>query len=293
MTLNHTLLAILVTFLWGINFLFVKLGLHSSPPLFLGFMRFAAVALLVLFIPRPPIKWTTLTLLGFFMYVGQFSMVFTSMKLGFPPGLISVVVQSQLIFTIALISLTQRQWPSRGTLIGILIALVGLYCIGQSMAGDKDVTLVEFFLALLASFSWAIGNLMMGRLGRVDMLATTSWMALYSLPFFAALTLAFEGPNLIWHAVLGFDWTTLVSVLFIAYISTSISYSGWGWLISRYGASVVAPYSLLVPVSGVVSAVLVVGESFDFLRASGIFFIILGLAVLSYLRYREAKSVKA
>ncbi|MCX8505640.1 MAG: EamA family transporter [Alphaproteobacteria bacterium] len=293
MTLRHVLLAILVTFLWGSNFIFIKLGLNTSPPLFLGFMRFAAVGLLAFFIPRPKIAWSILIALGFFMFFAQFSLTFVSMKLGLPTGLTSVIIQSQVIFTIAFISIIERKLPSRGTIIGICIALIGLWCIGDSVAGDKEITLVEFSLVLIAAMCWGVGNLLMGRLGQVDMVATITWMALVSTPFFAAISLVFEGPTLIWQSVLNFNWTTALSVLFISYISTSISYTGWGWLIRNYGASAVSPYSLLVPITGVISAALILDEVFDALRASGIALILVGLAVLSVLRYREAKAIKS
>ena len=288
MTFKHSLLAILVTFLWGVNFLFIKLGLVTTPPLLLAFMRFAAVGCLAFFFPRPQIAWTMLIALGFFMFVGQFSFMFVSLNLGAPPGLLSVLIQSQVIFTITFISIIERKLPSRGTLIGFAVAMGGLWLIGQSVAGDQNITLIEFTMVLLAASCWGYGNILMARLGKVDMLATITWMSVVSIPFFALFSLVFEGPSLIWQSLHQFDWTTAISVLFISFISTSVCYSGWGWLIRHYGASSVSPYSLLVPVTGVISSAIIIGESFDTLRIGGILLILCGLVILSILRYREA-----
>ena len=280
-------------FFVGREFYLYQIGSEDVAAFIIGIYAFCGGGFIGIFYPASENCLVDFDCAGIFMFFAQFSLTFVSMKLGLPTGLTSVIIQSQVIFTIAFLSIIERKFPSRGTIIGICIALIGLWCIGDSVAGDKEVTLVEFSLVLIAAMCWGVGNLLMGRLGQVDMVATITWMALVSTPFFAAISLIIEGPTLIWQSVLNFDWTTALSVLFISYISTSISYTGWGWLIRHYGASAVSPYSLLVPVTGVVSAALILGEEFDQMRASGIALILVGLAVLSYLRYREAKAIKS
>jgi O-acetylserine/cysteine efflux transporter len=55
----------------------------------------------------------------------------------------------------------------------------------------------------------------------------------------------------------------------------------WAYLLKLYPASVVAPFSLLVPLFGVASAALVFGEAFGPLRVVGIALILAGLAAVA------------
>ena len=45
MPLPHILLALLVTLIWGVNFVVIKVGLHDFPPLLFCALRFALAAL--------------------------------------------------------------------------------------------------------------------------------------------------------------------------------------------------------------------------------------------------------
>ncbi|MDP9791999.1 drug/metabolite transporter (DMT)-like permease [Catenuloplanes nepalensis] len=50
------------------------------------------------------------------------------------------------------------------------------------------------------------------------------------------------------------------AVLFIAFVATLGGFGAWGSLIKRYGASTVAPFSMLLPFFGMGSAALFLGE---------------------------------
>ena len=96
----HMLLALLTTMLWGFNFVVVKMGVGVVPPLFLTALRYIFSAFpLIFFIRRPSIGWTPLVSYGVAMGVGQFGLLFTSIQLGMPAGLASLVLQSQAFFT--------------------------------------------------------------------------------------------------------------------------------------------------------------------------------------------------
>ncbi|MCX8501445.1 MAG: EamA family transporter, partial [Alphaproteobacteria bacterium] len=144
-------------------------------------------------------------------------------------------------------------------------------------------------LLFLAAAGWGMGNVVLGRLGKIDLAGIVAWMSLAAVVPFGLLSLIFEGPTVILASFVRFDWTTVVSVLVISVLATVVAYGGWAYLIRHYGVVEVSPYSLLVPVSGVLSGVLILGERMDGMRASGIVLILVGLGVHSlWSRFRKA-----
>ncbi len=274
-------LALLVTFLWGTNFMISKFGLFTTPPLLLGLLRFLGAGAFAFFLPRPKVALSYLFLVSLFLFVTQFSLVFTSINMGMPTSLISLVLQAQAFFTIVYISILKRKFPNRQIILGSVIALCGLWIIFHSVKGDHSVTVMELVLALGAAASWAFGNILVARLGKIDMLATVAWVSILSIPGFAVLTFVIEGPALIMSSLANFDTLTGFCVFYLSVISTIVAYGLWNFLISKYGAGVVAPFSLLVPVTGIAMGTLFLGEALSTEAIWGTVFIIAGLITLN------------
>src|SRR6185503_9023028 len=103
LTLRHALLALAIVFVWGTNFVVIRLGLNALPPLFYAMLRFVFVIVpAILFLPRPKIAWTNLATYGLCIGLLQFGLLFTAMKGHISPGLASLVIQTQVFFTIGL-----------------------------------------------------------------------------------------------------------------------------------------------------------------------------------------------
>jgi len=103
MTPVHVLLLVLVAALWGFNFVVIRLGLDNFPPLFFSALRFFFAAVpLVFFIPKPDVPWRIIIGIGLMLGVVKFSFLFIGMDVGVPPGLASLLLQSQAFFTVLL-----------------------------------------------------------------------------------------------------------------------------------------------------------------------------------------------
>ena len=258
-------LALVVTALWGFNFVVIVIGVHDVPPLLLACLRFVLAAFpALLFVRKPAISWGMLIAYGLFLGVGQFGLLFTAIKLGAPAGLSSVILQAQAFFTalLAVAFLGERfRWNNA---VGLLIAGAGLVFMGwtKTDAGLASVSWTGLIMLLLAALMWAVANILARKMGPVDTLGLMVWSSLVPPLPLLALSWWLEGGGAIAASLTHFTWMSAGSVAYLAFLSTLIGYGIWNWLIGKRGASAVAPFSLLVPVFGVSSAWLVLGEVF-------------------------------
>jgi len=276
---RHMLLALLVAAIWGINFTIIRIGLGSFPPLLLAALRFVVASLPVLILPRPNVPWPRFLWIGATLFLGQFTLLFMAMALGLPAGLASVTLQSQAFLTILVASIVLGEKPTARQVAGCLVAFAGLGAIGLTVGGDFSMS--GLVLCLASALCWAIGNVALRGAGKIDILAMVVWLSLTPpIPLFA-LSLLFEGPATIARALSTMNWTGAGAVLYIAVLSTIVCYAIWGHLLKLYPASTVAPFSLLVPIFGALSAWLVLGEQFQETRVIGMMLILIGLVIVA------------
>jgi O-acetylserine/cysteine efflux transporter len=294
MRLREIMLAFAVVVIWGVNFTVIRVGLGSFPPLLLAALRFAVAALPAVFLPRPKVPLGRFMFIGTVLFLGQFALLFISMKVGMPAGLASVVIQSQAFLTGPIAALVLGEKILSRQVIGTAIAFGGLAAIALT-TGAGGVTLAGLILCLGAALCWAVGNVALRGAGNVDMLSMVTWLSIVPpLPLFL-LSLAFEGPANVEHALLTVDWAGVGSVLYIGILSTNIGYGFWAYLLKQYPAGQVAPFSLLVPIFGILSAGLFLGEQFGPVRLFGMALVLVGLmvAVLPLKRLWQGRGASA
>lgn len=275
------LLALIVVLAWGVNFVVIKVGLHGVPPMLLGALRFILAAVpAIFFVKRPqvPLRW--LLAYGLTISFGQFAFLFTAMYVGMPAGLASLVLQAQAFFTLALAAVTLGERFRAQNVIGLLIAAVGLGIIGlQGLGSGSAMTLAGFVLTLCASLSWATGNIVTKKIGKVDLVGLVVWASLVPPIPFALLSWHFEGPQQIAQALTGISASSVFAIAYLAFVATLVGYSLWSRLLTRYPAGQVAPFSLLVPIIGLASAALMLGETLTIAQIGGALLVMGGLAV--------------
>ena len=277
---RHIALAVVLSIFWGLNFVVIAIALGDFPPIFLAAARFAIAALPALFLPKPPISWPRLFAISAGLFIGQFGLLFPAMTVGMPAGLASIAIQVQAFITIGIAAAVIGERPTKRQLAGAAVAFAGLALIGTTV-GSNGVSLAGLFLLLGAATSWASGNVLLRGARNVDMLALVSWCAVAATLPLLAISVALEGPVRIGTAIVQGSWSMVLALLYIALVSTTFGYAVWGQLMKRYPAATVAPFSLLVPVSGTISASLILGERFGPARLAGMGLILVGLAVLA------------
>jgi O-acetylserine/cysteine efflux transporter len=134
-------------------------------------------------------------------------------------------------------------------------------------------------MILLAALGWAGANIAARKMPGASALGLMVWSSLFSPLPLAALSLAFEGPAAIGAAFSGLSFLTIGALAYLVVLSTLLGYGLWNDLIMRHGAGRIAPFSLMVPIFGLASASLVLGESFSARSALGAALVLAGLLV--------------
>jgi O-acetylserine/cysteine efflux transporter len=270
-------LVVLVTAVWGVNFVVIHVGLDHFPPLLFNALRFAAMALPAIFVVgRPRVSWRFVVGFGFLLGVVKFGLLFVSLDLGMPVGLSSLLLQLQVIFTIAFAGVVLHERPRREQIAGAAIAFAGLAVIGIDRAASAPV--LPFVLIVGAAAAWGVTNVMTRMAQPPDPLAMLVWASLVPPLPLLGLSLLFEGPAEIGDALAGIDAAAVGALLFVALISGLFGFAAWTTLLKRHTAAAVTPFALLVPVFGMASAALLLGERPSALELGGAVLICAGLA---------------
>jgi O-acetylserine/cysteine efflux transporter len=258
--------ALLVAVVWGLNFPATAIALEHFPPILMVALRFTLVAVPALaLVPRPevPLRW----LLGVGLGIGllQFAFLYLGMAVGMPSGLASLVLQASAPFTVLLAGLWLRERLTRRQALGIAVAVLGLAVIAVHRA--QVAALLPVVLTLCGALGWAFGNVCSRQARAPKPFHLTLWMSVVPPVPMLVLSLLVEGPQRVGAALrTSLTLAALPSVLGLLYIvavATLLGYGLWNSLLARYPSSVVAPFSMLVPVVGVLSSWLFFGQLID------------------------------
>ena len=286
MSVSHVLQALLVVLIWGVNFVVIRWGLNEVPPFLLAAARFSLVVFpAIFFIKKPNVPWRWLIAYGLFNSFGQFAFLFWAMKVGMPAGLASVVHQAQVFFTLIFSVLILQQRTQVTQWLGLMIAVLGLALIayGKNVgsAAGMQMTTVGLLLNLLGAASWAMGNVVVSAMRRAGIqpepFGLVIWSSLIPILPFLLISGLFERhvyPD--WQAI---SWHSMVSALYLAWAATLLGYGLWSRLLSQYEPNRVAPFTLLVPVVGLLTAWLVLGERLNQWQLWGSACLLIGLVV--------------
>lgn len=277
---SHVLLAVLVTAVWGVNFTVIEVGLDHFPPLLFSALRFLVAALPAVFlVGRPTVAWKWIVGVGLALGVAKFGLLFVGMDAGMPGGLSSLVLQIQAVFTALFAFALLGERPSRIRLAGMAVALagIGVAAVDEGASGP----LLGFALVVAAAACWGVSNILTRKAAPPDALNFMIWVSTVPVLPLLALSLLLEGPSADLDALRALDRQGVGTVLFVAWVATVFGFGAWGWLLRRHPASTVAPFSLLVPVFGMSSAALFLGESVTPLRWWAAALLVGGVALAS------------
>jgi O-acetylserine/cysteine efflux transporter len=276
--------ALFVVLIWGTNFVAMKVGLRDLTPFQMGACRYVfAVLPLILFVrpPKLPVKWVVLY--GLFQGVGQFGLLFLSLRIGMSASLASVILQTQVFFTAFFGFALLHERASRALQAGLLLAAAGLVCFGMNYVqpGHAGATTAGgFALCLAAAAMWAASNIVVRRAQQAtpqfDVVSFMVWCSLVPIVPFVGLSLAFDDPATRWHWTAA-PFSTWIAVAYLGWMATILGYAMWTRLLKRHPVNRVAPFSLGVPVVGISTGMIVLGDVITSWQWAGITLIVASL----------------
>ncbi len=287
------ILALLVVIVWGANFTVIKLGLAGLPPMLLVALRYTFAAVpAIFFVKRPDIGWKYIIAYGMAVGVGQFSCLFYAMNIGMPAGTSSVILQSQVFFTLIFAAVLLKEHLRIFHALGVIISAIGLFFISGNIGSGQmsSLPLGALFLTLLAAAFWGISNIIVRFASKqaaaqgktIDMFGLVVWSSLVPpLPLFI-FALILDSPETLLNIVLGLSGQSIFAILYLSFLATLFGFGLWSFLLSKYPAGKVAPLSLLVPITGLITARAVLGEQLMPIQWLGCGIIILGLIISNF-----------
>lgn len=298
MKLRDTILALFIIIVWGVNFTVIKFGVDGIPPLLLVALRFTFAAFpALLFIKRPDLNWKYVVAYGLTVGVGQFACLFYAIFIGMPAGVASVVLQAQAFFTIFLAALCCHERIRAKQITGLILAFAGLLCISGKLLGSQvgNIPFDAFLITVLGAFFWAASNIFVQKASahaaaagqKLDVLSLVVWSSLVPPLPMLVMSVWLETPAVIVPALLQISGRTIFSICYLSFVATLFGYGMWSKLLAKYPAQTIAPLSLLIPIVGIITAWLVLGETLSFWQWGGSAMIIAGL-VISNLHFSKS-----
>ena len=276
---KRQLLALAIVAVWGTNFVVIKISLASFPPFVFAALRYIFAFLPAAFLlPRPKISWVNLCVYGVAVGVGQFGILYFAIDGNISPGLASLVIQTQVFFTIGFAMLFAKERLKLYQTVAVAVAITGLGIIAAHT--DATTTALGLALVVFSGFSWGVANAASRRAGSINMLSYVVWASVYAIPPLVLMALVFEGG---WSAVskslINAPVGAWLGVIWQSWGNTLFGYGAWAWLLSKHPAAVVAPAPLLVPIFGMGASAYFLAEPLPLWKIAAAGLVITGLMV--------------
>jgi O-acetylserine/cysteine efflux transporter len=248
---------LLCQLLWGVNFVAAKIGLQHFEPLFFVALRFSLVALLLLpFVGLPRRKLLQLIPLSMTMGVMHFSLIFTGMRY-LDAATSSIAVQLQVPFAAILAAFFFKETLGWRRLTGMAVAFAGVLLI----AGEPRFigNLWPLLSVVGAALVWATANVQVKALGdEFDAVQLNGYIAILAAPQLLVVSYLVDGNQ--WPVVMDVAWQGWAALLFQSVVVAIFSYWIWYNMMRRYPVNQVMPFTLLLPMIGVLSGHLFLDE---------------------------------
>ena len=278
MNRRDTLLALVPPLCFGTGFTIAKPALEQFPPLMMMALVYGGIALALAITARAPIKtpWRSLLLIAFLALPLQGVLLFLGLK-SLDATTATLVLQIQVPFAVLLGWMFADEKIDTAKITGMLIAAAGVVLVVGLPA--QQPPLLPVLMVTVSAFIWAMGQVLARKFGRDDGILQLKGLALAGLPQLILASALFETGHL--SAITTADQWDWLALAFVGVIGFYLAYAIWYSLLRRCRVDEVAPFILLMPVFGVITASLVLGERIEAAHLLGGAVILAGLAIVS------------
>ncbi|SFL53273.1 Permease of the drug/metabolite transporter (DMT) superfamily [Paenibacillus sp. 1_12] len=271
-------LVVMTTFFMGVAFPVGKLGMEYATPFFLMGIRFVlAGGMLALIVSRKPQprggkQWLQVAMIGLLQSAGVMGCAYYSMR-WISSGESSIITCTNPLLVIILGSLFTgavyrgRQW------IGVAVGFIGVVCTFGLHMDIQPGTFISF----AGAFFFAVSTLLVKRWGPAfDMNVLAAYQMItggVALFIISALTE---------HPYFNLTPTSVTVVLWLAVMGSIVQFSLWYYLLRNGDPAKTSAFLFLVPLFGLLSSWLLLGEQVQWYVVVGGAFICAGIVLVNW-----------
>lgn len=281
-----------IVFVWGTTWIAIKFQTGEIPVENSVFYRFFGAAVLtftfLLFTKRlqrlSVVDHLFCLLQGACLFCFNFYLFYIASDLDVESGLLAVIFSMATIFNVINSLLWHKVVPSRNTVIGAIIGVLGVTLLfypdfTKAMTSESDTRLFGVALAVLGTFLFSSGNMLTVRHNKhkLPLAITTAWGMLYGSLIMFVISVVFIGS-------FSFDSSPkyLWSLAYLIVPGSIIAFAAYLSLIASIGANKTAYATVLFPIVALSISTVVEGYTFTPIAVLGLLLAIIGNIIVFY-----------
>lgn len=272
--------AILVAVIWGLGLVVAKAAMTHFSPILLMALRFTLTAACLIWFYRPPRNlYTKLFWIALVSAAIQYSLTFTGVQ-GIDASTSVLLIQLEVPFGLLLAWVLLGDKLSVKQIVGMVVAFGGAMLIVGEPKLSNDLRYV--FMVIGGAFTWAVGQIMIKKLGKVGGFTLVSSVAIFATPQLYIASFLLESDQL--AQIKSAPLEAWAAVVYLGLVMTALAYALWYRLLGLYSINQAMPFMLLLPVTSVAGGIVFLGETLTLKIAMGGLFALIGVAIITIQR---------
>ena len=250
-------IALLVPIVLGFGFVIAKPAMQYFPPYLLMGMRFTIPALiLVWWFPLPKGLYFNLFKVSLIGSTLQYGLTYTGLNIIDASSAI-LLVQLEVPFGIIIAFFLLKEIPTIKNIVGLVIAFIGVFIL--TGAPNLEGKYVGVLLTVSGAFTWALGAVLAKPLSKkIGAFALMTWLCVFSGPMLLLVSLVFDGNPMPY--ILSANLNSWLTVIFLGFFMQPVGYAAWYYVLKKYPVNKVMPVLLILPVTGLITSIFLLGE---------------------------------
>ena len=286
MTFKDTLIASLVPIFLGFGFVIAKPAMEYFPPILLMGLRFTfAASILIWWFPIPRGYLKQIFIASLVANTLQYSVTYTGLDL-IDASAAVLLVQTEVPFGVLFAYFMLKEKPTIRSLIGIGIAFVGVYILTGSP--NLEGKFLGIFLTILGSAIWALGQVLVKPLSKeISPLTLVAWLAIFSGPILIFLSAILDGNTI--NYIKSANINSWAIAFYLGFFMQPVTYGCFYYVLKNNPLYKVLPIVTMgIPLTGLLAAILLLGEKPTTELYLGGFIILIGVILILYTKQNKS-----
>ena len=285
MTFKDTLIASLVPIFLGFGFVIAKPAMEHFPPILLMGLRFTfAASILIWWFPIPRGYLKKIFIASLIANTLQYSVTYTGLNL-IDASAAVLLVQTEVPFGVLFAYFMLKEKPTIRSLIGITVAFVGVYILTGSP--NLEGKFLGIFLTILGSAIWALGQVLVKPLSKeISPLTLVAWLAIFSGPILIFLSSILDGNTI--NYIKSANFNSWAIAFYLGFFMQPVTYGCFYYVLKNNPLYKVLPIVTMgIPLTGLLAAILLLGEKPTTELYLGGFIILIGVILILYTKQKS------